>query len=363
MSYTTASLVFIAPGIGSLPGLLLTAAADRWSRRAIAATGAGTFALAFALFAWAPNAATLVFAATLAGFGATGMVDAVEVGLVDATTSGRLRVWLARQNVVAVIGGMCGPALLAALAFAGLGWRTAFVLAAAGLGAYAVLLAMSPLPPPGAGDDDEDADDGEGSGGLGNIIRDPRVWVIGLLSLGTVPFDEPFLGFLIAHLGQTRGTSAAAATVIALVAVCGGLATQGTAARRPLRMSNQLLYVLGAAGLLAGSVVVAMAASLPAIAAAAFAVSAGLELCWLAVQHRALTLRPRQTGKTKAVISTIESIGFGLPLAIGAVADATTLTIAMAVFALLAALLLAVAATAKRALQGRPPAAARHPAG
>lgn len=363
MSYTTASLVFIAPGIGSLPGLLLTAAADRWSRRAIAATGAGTFALAFALFAWAPNAATLVFAATLAGFGATGMVDAVEVGLVDATTSGRLRVWLARQNVVAVIGGMCGPALLAALAFAGLGWRTAFVLAAAGLGAYAVLLAMSPLPPPGAGDDDEDADDGEGSGGLGNIIRDPRVWVIGLLSLGTVPFDEPFLGFLIAHLGQTRGTSAAAATVIALVAVCGGLATQSTAARRPLRMSNQLLYVLGAAGLLAGSVVVAMAASLPAIAAAAFAVSAGLELCWLAVQHRALTLRPRQTGKTKAVISTIESIGFGLPLAIGAVADATTLTIAMAVFALLAALLLAVAATAKRALQGRPPAAARHPAG
>jgi len=349
MSYTAASLVFIAPGIGSLPGLLLTAAADRWSRRAIAATGAGTFALAFALFAWAPNAATLVFAAALAGFGATGMVDAVEVGLVDATTSDRLRVWLARQNVVAVIGGMCGPALLAALAFAGLGWRMAFVLAAAVLGSYAVLLAASPLPPPGAGDDDDDAD--EGSGALSDIIRDPRVWVIGLLSLGTVPFDEPFLGFLIAHLGQTRGASAATAIVIALVGVCGGLVTQGTAARRPLRMSNQPLYVVGAAGLVTGSVVVAMAASLPAIAAAAFAVSAGLELCWLAVQHRALTLRPRQVGKTKAVISTIESMGFGLPLAIGAVADAATLTVAMAVFGLLAALLLAVAATAKRALE------------
>jgi len=349
MSYTAASLVFIAPGIGSLPGLLLTAAADRWSRRAIAATGAGTFALAFALFAWAPNAATLVFAAALAGFGATGMVDAVEVGLVDATTSDRLRVWLARQNVVAVIGGMCGPALLAALAFAGLGWRMAFVLAAAVLGSYAVLLAASPLPPPRAGDDDDDAD--EGSGALSDIIRDPRVWVIGLLSLGTVPFDEPFLGFLIAHLGQTRGASAATAIVIALVGVCGGLVTQGTAARRPLRMSNQPLYVVGAAGLLTGSVVVAMAASLPAIAAAAFAVSAGLELCWLAVQHRALTLRPRQVGKTKAVISTIESMGFGLPLAIGAVADAATLTVAMAVFGLLAALLLAVAATAKRALE------------
>jgi len=349
MSYTAASLVFIAPGIGSLPGLLLTAAADRWSRRAIAATGAGTFALAFALFAWAPNAATLVFAAALAGFGATGMVDAVEVGLVDATTSDRLRVWLARQNVVAVIGGMCGPALLAALAFAGLGWRMAFVLAAAVLGSYAVLLAASPLPPPGAGDDNDDAD--EDSGALSDIIRDPRVWVIGLLSLGTVPFDEPFLGFLIAHLGQTRGASAATAIVIALVGVCGGLVTQGTAARRPLRMSNQPLYVVGAAGLVTGSVVVAMAASLPAIAAAAFAVSAGLELCWLAVQHRALTLRPRQVGKTKAVISTIESMGFGLPLAIGAVADAATLTVAMAVFGLLAALLLAVAATAKRALE------------
>lgn len=351
MSYTAASLVFIAPGIGSLPGLLLTAAADRWSRRVIAASGAGTFALAFALFAWAPNAATLVFAAALAGFGATGMVDAVEVGLVDATTPDRLRVWLARQNVVAVIGGMCGPALLAALAFAGLGWRTAFILAAAGLGAYAVLLATSPLPPPDAGTDDDDANEDESAGTLSDIIRDPRVWVIGLLSLGTVPFDEPFLGFLVAHLGQTRGASAATAIVIALVGVCGGLVTQGTAARRPLRMRNQPLYVVGATGLLAGSVVVAMAGSLPAIAVAAFAVSAGLELCWLAVQHRALTLRPRQVGRTKAVISTIETVGFGLPLAIGAVADAATLTVAMSVFGLLAALLMAVAATAKRALQ------------
>lgn len=348
MSYTAASLVLVAPGIGSLPGLLLTAAADRWSRRIIAATGAASFAVAFALFAWAPNGPTLMFAAALAGFGATGMVDAVEVGLVDATTPARLRVWLARQNVAGVVGDLCGPAVLAALVFAGMGWRVAFAMCAAGLGAYAVLLARSPLPPPGTGEEDDDED--AGSATLGDVLRDTRVWIIGLLSLGTVPFDEPFLGFLIAHLGQTRGASPAIATVIAAFTVCGGLVVHGAAARRPLRVSNQALFVIGSAGLLAGSAVVAVVAALPAIAVAAFTVGAALDLCWLAVQHRGLTLRPAQAGTTKAVISTLESIGFGMPLAIGAVADAATLTMAMAVFALLGALLLTVAATAKRAL-------------
>jgi MFS family permease len=345
--------VLIAPGVGSLLGIGLTAAADRWSRRGIAAFGAGTFALAFAMFAWAPNGVMITAAAVLAGFGATGMVDAVEVGLLDVATSDRLRVWLARQNIAGVAGDLVAPAVLAALAFAGLGWRVAFAIGAVGLAAYAVLLATAPLPPPEPGDDD--SDDDQGSGSIWDVLGDPRVWVIGLLSLLAVPFDEPFVGFLIAHLGQTRGVAAGTATTIAAISVCGGLLVHGLAARRPLRASNRVLFMIGAAAMLAGSVVVTAATTLPVIALAACAVSGGLDLCWLAIQHRGLTLRPRQAGQTKAVVSTVENVGFGLPLAIGAVADTATLTAAMATFALLAALLLGVAASAKRALGSSTP--------
>jgi predicted MFS family arabinose efflux permease len=345
--------VLIAPGVGSLLGIGLTAAADRWSRRGIAAVGAGTFALAFAMFAWSPNGVMITAAAALAGFGATGMVDAVEVGLLDVTTGDRLRVWLARQNIAGVAGDLVAPAVLAALAFAGLGWRVAFAIGAVGLAAYAVLLATAPLPPPQPGDDD--SDDDQGSGSTWDVLRDPRVWVIGLLSLLAVPFDEPFFGYLIAHLGQTRGVAPGTATTIAAISVCGGLLVHGLAARRPLRASNRVLFMIGAAAMLAGSVVVTVATTLPVIALAACAVSGGLDLCWLAIQHRGLTLRPGQAGQTKAVISTVENVGFGLPLAIGAVADTATLTAAMATFALLAALLLGVAASAERALGSSTP--------
>lgn len=338
--------MLIAPGIGGLPGLLLTAAADRWSRRLIAAGGAAAFAVGLALFAWAPNAPTLVAAAALMGFGSTGMVDGVEVAMVNATTPDRLRVWLARQNVAAVAGDLAGPTVLAALAFAGLGWRVAFAAGAVALGAYAVLLATAPLPPP----QDGAAADATDDIGFSAVLRDGRVWVVGVLSLGIVPFDEPFLGFLIAHLGQTRGASTATATVIALVAVCGGLVVHGIAARRPLPLRNRTLFITGALGMAAGSVVVAVAGSLVTVSVAAFVVSGGLNLCWLALQHRSLTLRPGQAGRTKAVVSTIESIGFALPLAIGAVADTATLTLAMATFAVLGAVLFAVAAGTRGAL-------------
>ena len=65
---------------------------------------------------------------------------------------------------------------------------------------------------------------------------------------------------------------------------------------------------------------------------AAFVASVGLSLAWLAIQHRSLTLRPGQVGTTKAVLGTIESTGFWIPVAIGAVADRAGLTVAVGSF-------------------------------
>ena len=370
LSYTAASAVLLALGLGSLPGTLLTSAADRYSRRVVASFGAACYAASLALFALAPGVPALVAAAVLLGIGSSGMVDGLEVALTDAVPADRLRVWLARQNLFAVGGDLAGPALLAAMAFTGAGWRWAFAVAAALVAAYGVLLACAPLPPPraddgggggdaretdaretdareGAADDEGDADDG---GTILDVLRDGRVWMIGLLALATVPFDEPFFAFLIAHLQQSQGVPAGAATLVAMAGVGGGLLVHGVAARRPLRFNDHTVYTAGAVGLFGGALVVALVPFLPAVAAAAFVVGAGLDLCWLAVQHRTLTLRAGQAGRTTAVVSAIEQVGFALPLALGAVADAATTTAAMAGFAVIGAVVLVVARCARRTL-------------
>nr|MBA2624788.1 hypothetical protein [Acidimicrobiia bacterium] len=60
---------------------------------------------------------------------------------------------------------------------------------------------------------------------------------------------------------------------------------------------------------------------------------------WLAVQHRTLVLRPGQAGTTKAVVSNIELAAFGVPIAIGAIADRAGLPTAVATYVLLGAAL------------------------
>jgi hypothetical protein len=61
------------------------------------------------------------------------------------------------------------------------------------------------------------------------------------------------------------------------------------------------------------------------------------------VQHRQLTLRPGQVGTTKAVLGTIESGGFWIPIAIGALADHAGLTAAVGSYGVLGAAIVALA--------------------
>jgi hypothetical protein len=87
---------------------------------------------------------------------------------------------------------------------------------------------------------------------------------------------------------------------------------------------------------------------LPVVAAAAFAESVGLNLGWLAVQHRSLTLRPGQVGRTKAVLGVIEFSGFWIPICIGAVADRSGLRTALGAFVVLGLAMVALASRDQR---------------
>ena len=338
LTYAQAGTVLAAIGPGALVGGVFAYAADRCSRRLIAGGGAFGFALSLALFAGGRSFAVLLAAGFLMGLASTAMVDAAEVALVDVAGED-LRRYLARSNLLAEVGDLLGPLLIAAVAVAGLSWRVAFAVGAGLMAVYGLWLSAAPLPPPvndsGDGARVEDAGAGGRRPGLRDVLCDPAVWVMGLIGMLMTPFDEALVGFTIALLEQERGASGATATVVAIVGVVGGVLAFTVLARRFEGVDDDRLLVWSMAVMAAGAVAIAVVPVLALVAVAGFLVAVGLSLGWLAVQHRSLTLRPGQVGTTKAVLGAIEFTGFWIPVAIGALADRAGLTAAVGSYGLL----------------------------
>ncbi|MGH9264199.1 MAG: MFS transporter [Acidimicrobiales bacterium] len=351
LTYTQAGTVLAAIGPGAVVGGVFAAAADRCSRRVISAGGAVAFAVSLAVFAAGGSFAVLAAASFLMGMASTAMVDAGEVALVDMAGDD-LRRYLARANLLATVGGLLGPALVAAVAVAGLSWRVTFAAAAVLMGLYALLLAAAPLPPPVRNGDGED----EGRPGLGAVVRDPAVWVLGLVGLLMVPFDEPLVGFTIALLEEERGASAGAATVIAFVGVAGGLLAFTVLARRLEAVADHRLLLWSATAMAGAALAIAVVPVLAVVALAGLVAGVGLSLAWLAVQHRILTVRPGQVGTTKAVLTAMESVGMWMPVAIGAIADQAGLTVAVGSYGVLGGAIVLLAAWSGRRDRNRVPA-------
>ena len=351
LTYTQAGTVLAAIGPGAVVGGVFAAAADRWSRRVISAGGAVAFAVSLAMFAAGGSFAALAGASFLMGMASTAMVDAGEVALVDMAGDD-LRRYLARANVLATVGGLLGPALVAAVAVAGLSWRVTFSAAAVLMGLYALLLAAAPLPPPVSNGDGEDED----RPGLGAVVRDPAVWVLGLIGLLMVPFDEPLVGFTIALLEEERGASAGAATLIAFVGVAGGLLAFTVLARRLEAVEDHRLLLWSVTAMAVAALAIAVVPLLAVVAIAGLVAAVGLSLAWLAVQHRILTVRPGQVGTTKAVLTVMESAGLWMPVAIGAIADQAGLTVAVGSYGVLGAAIVLLAAWSGRRDRNRLPA-------
>lgn len=339
LTYAQAGAVLAAIWPGALVGGVFSAASDRASRRVIAAGGAFGYAASLALFALGGSFAALAFAAFVLGMSSTAMVDTAEVALVELAGDD-LRRALARSNLLATVGDLLGPGLVLAVAATGLSWRVAFGAGALVLAAYGVALAAAPLPRPAARDGGEGD---EGRPGLSAVLRDPAVWMIGVIGLLMNPFDEPLVGFTIALLEQERGASVAAATLVAFVGVGGGVLAFTVLARRFQAMADDRLLAGSVAAMTAAALTIAFVPVLPVVALAALVASVGLSLAWLAVQHRSLTLRPGQVGTTKAVLGTIESTGFWIPVAVGALADGAGLTAALASYGALGAVMLVLA--------------------
>jgi MFS family permease len=336
LTYAQVSGAFVAIAVGAVAGSGLTVLADYRSRRAIAAGGALGFAASLLLIAVADGLAALLVGSFLVGIASTAMVDAAEIALADLAGD-RLERHLTTQNLLGAAGDLLGPTLVIAVLAAGASWRWCFAIAAGVSAVYGLWLAALPFPPPHEQDEGHTV-----RAGLASVLRDRRVWLAGVVLLLLGPLDEPLLAFFIAHLEDAGGLSGAGATAVATATIVGEIAGYASLRRRAGKLGAD-------AGALAVAVTAMVLAPEPVTATiAALAAGVALARSWTTVQATVLRLRATQAGTVKAVTSTIETVGWGLPLVAGAVADAVDVTAGLAAFAVLAwALALAAAALAR----------------
>ena len=311
-------LLFLYPGIGLLTtpfGVLV----DRCNRRVLAAIGGLGYGAGLFMFAAAGDFWMLFAAVCVMGTLGDLLVTAGEVSLVEIAGD-KAEPALARANLLASVGDLAGPLLLASALWSGLGWRAAFWAAGAMMVAYGVLLATRPLPSP-ARDDEESA-----LGSLMSVIRDRRVIAAGLLVAVIVAFDDTFVGFAVAFLITDQDLSPALATVATGAGLTGGVAAAAWASRT----NGRRVGLRTCAYALAAGVLLLLLVPTTVTAAIAMAlVGAAVNLAWIILQARYMTLRPGQAGTTSSVAEAVAQLGVTTPLIIGLMADHTGLGPAM----------------------------------
>lgn len=333
LSYAQAGfLLFLYPGIGLLTtpfGVLV----DRCNRQVLAALGGLGYGVGLFLFAAAGDFWTLFAAVCVMGTLGDLLVTAGEVSLVEIAGD-NAEPALARANLLAAVGDLAGPVLLATALWSGLGWRAAFWAAGAMMVAYGLLLATRPLPKP------EPEHEESALGALMSVIRDRRVIVAGLLVAVIVAFDDTFIGFAVAFLIKEHDLSPVLATVATGAGLTGGVAAAAWASRT----SGRRVGLRTCAFTLAAGVFLLILFPATVTAAIAMAlVGAAVNLAWIILQARYMTLRPGQAGATSSVAEAVAQIGVTMPLIIGLLADHTGLGPAMWLYCAVAVVFVASA--------------------
>lgn len=319
-------LLFLYPGIGLLTtpfGVLV----DRTNRRVLAAIGGLGYGAGLCLFAAAGDFWTLFAAVCVMGILGDLLVQAAEVSLVEVVGEDAVEPALARANLLAAVGDLAGPVLLAAALWSGLGWRAAFWAAGVAMAVYGLAVASRPLPRPQPPDEHESA-----WRSLLSVARDRRVIVAGLLVAVIVAFDDTFVGFAMAFLISGE-MSPLVTTVSTGAGMAGGVAAAAWASRTDRRrVSLRTCALVLAAGVLL--LIVVPTAVTAALAMAM--VGASVNLAWIILQARYMTLRPGQVGTTSAVAEAVSQIGVTTPLITGLVADRIGLGPSMWLYAAMA---------------------------
>lgn len=344
LSYREAAAVLVAAAPGSIVGGVFSALADYRSRRLIASGGAFGFAASLLTFAFGHSFAALAGASFVLGAAATAMVHACEVALIDLAGD-RLEQAIGSASLFGAAGDLLGPLALVVTAALGWSWRTPFVVGAVLCAAYGVWLAMLPLPRPAQVDHHTGAFRATFA-----LLRDPAIWRFGLVGVLFVQLDEAYLAFVIAYLRRGQHLSAAGATLTASAIVVGTIVGFMTAARRARRGSARRALQQTSAVLAVSSLGIALLPGSILVAGCGLAFGFASARFWVVFHALVLRHRPGRAGSVTAVVGNLEMLGFGLPIAIGAMADAHGLRAGLVCYAAVpVALLLVVGFVARPA--------------
>jgi hypothetical protein len=210
---------------------------------------------------------------------------------------------------------------------------------------YAAWLASQRLPPPRP----------DGSTPLSvvrAVAKDARVLRLAGIWTLSAALEAPFFGFLLANLDESGRASAAAATVLVVAVIGGGMATYAALAvvHRPFSARWQLV---GSSAALALTTVVMVATPwIPVIGLAGVGFGVSTALLWVTLQATTYRLRPGQVGTTQAVISGLSTVSVTIPPVVGVVADRLGLGAAMWLFVLAPLGILLLALTSRGRSEG-----------
>ena len=348
LSYRAAATVLVMAAPGSIAGSAFSALADYRSRRAIAAGGAFAYGASLLGFALAQNTVELGAASFLLGLGATAMVHACEVALVDVAGD-ELERAVGASSLFGALGDLVGPVVIVVTAALGWSWRVPFVGAAGFCALYGAWLATLPMPHPVPPAADHRGARREAFA----LLRDPAIWWFGLVALLLVQIDEAYLAFVIAFLRRDGHLGAAAATMVGASIVVGGLIGYARAARGDTRAESRRVLRVSAAALTVAAVGIATIPSVVAVVACGIVFGFANARFWVVFHAIVLRHRPGRTGSVSAVVGNLEMLGFAFPIAIGAIADAHGLRAGLLAYAIVPALLFASANVVARSASVR----------
>jgi predicted MFS family arabinose efflux permease len=339
LSYAEAGVLLALLPAGGALGVVLMAAADFVSRRALGAGGAFVFALCMFVFASGRSFAVLAIASFVWGAASDAFIHPTQLALAELAGD-ELDGTLARTNLLGSVGELLGPLTLASAAGAGLGWRPVFAVGGVLMLAYTAWLTAQRLPPP--------RPDGSTPWSVVRAVaRDVRVLRLAAIWALSAVLELPYLGFLIANLEESRGVSAAVATLVVISVVAGGVATYAALAFVSRQFSERSRIVVASLGLLVTTVLMLAAPWTLAVGVVGIGFGAATALLWVALQSMTFRLRPGQVGTTQAVISGLATVGIVIPPLIGVAADRLGLGAAMWLFALAPAAIMLLVLTDK----------------
>lgn len=341
VSYTQAGSLISIAMLSGLVGGPLGALADVWDRRLLAVMGSALQTLGLVLFAAGDRFWVLAFGVLLLGAAGDLVIGPLEAALAESMTGEQLERSLGRQHLLSFVGDLLGPVTLAIGAATFIGWRGVFWATAAALGLYTVFISTVHYPPRHVAATDERVP-------MTELIRNRSVLRLIVLYTLLFPLDEPVAAFAVAAIAIDRPVTA---QFIAVGYVVGGLASSAVVDRRGI---NGAARRYGGPCLALGALLVAAAVashelgSISALTAAVAATAAmtvvgvGMGFVWADLHHRELTVVPGRSASVAAIVGTLSSVGAFWPTLAGWIADQASISAALCVFAVAAALVMAL---------------------